>query len=356
MIETSRTGRRALVASALGGMIWAGLCSFGGTSEPKPASATSAPSGAEAAAPAPLEWSVSPDGEWLAVSSARGRRDQYDAWVVAVADGAQRELEEVERAAPQLSFDDQGRLRLYTLDSARGTPALLWIDPGAGSVLESTRDRARIKTELEPLTHGWARVDERRTGDSTSPRRVEWPAQRARFELDPKRDVELALSEVEGVVYYSRRVGDQLRLVRRELRSGDETTLVVEGRGLQMWRLTADGRSVALVERGIESRVRVIDAQSGALVAGPWLGDGIEWAPGGGSRHLVLTSGGQRRLVDTLLDKTHTAGAWEHFAVLDDGRIVAEVEHEIVLLDAELREVRVLFQRPVDAAQAARER
>jgi hypothetical protein len=350
MIETSRTGRRALAASVLGGVLWCGLCSFGGVSEPGLVRR------AEAPLRAPLEWSLSPDGEWLAISAARGRRDQYDAWVVAVADGAQRELEQVERAAPQLCFDELGRLRLYTVDAARGTPALLWIDPGEGSVLDSTRDRTRIRTELEPLVHGWARVEARRSDDGLAPRRVEWPAHPARFELDPKRDVELALSEVEGVVHYTRRVGDQLRLVRRDLRHGSETTLVVEGRGLLTWRLSEDGRSVALVERGVESRIRVIDAASGALVAGPWLGEDVEWAPGGGSRHVVMTIGPQRRLVDTLLDKSQPAGAWERFAVLDDGMVVAEVEQELVLFDAELTEVRVLFQRPDDGAQVARER
>jgi dipeptidyl aminopeptidase/acylaminoacyl peptidase len=345
MIDSSALGRRALGVSALGAVLCFGLCSFGGTG-----SAGGGPSGSPA-----LEWSVSPDGDWLAVSSARGRQELYDAWVIAVEDGGVRELSEVERAAPQIAFDARNRMRVYTLDSERGTPLLTWADPRSGEVLEGTRDRSRIRAELQtPLEHGWARVEQRRVGQSTTARRVEWPAERLKFELDAKRDVELAVSSLPGVVLYSRRVGDQLRLVRRELSSASEQTLVAEGRGLTDWAWSEDGRAVAVHERGIDSRVRVIDAQSGALIAGPWLGDSVEWAPGGGSRFLTLEQAGQRRLVDTLLGAMHDAGAWRSFRMLADGQVIAQVEHQLVLLDAELSEARVLFDAAVSTAATER--
>jgi dipeptidyl aminopeptidase/acylaminoacyl peptidase len=345
MIDSSAVGRRALGASALGAVLCLGLCSFGGTGS----------AGGGASALPALAWSVSPDGEWLAVSAARGRQEQYDAWVIAVDDGGVRELNEVERAAPQIAFDARNRMRIFTLDSERGTPLLTWADPRSGAVLEGTRDRSRIRAELEtPLEHGWARVEQRRVGQSTTARRVEWPAERLKFELDAKRDVELAVSSLPGVVLYSRRVGDQLRLVRRELNSSAEQTLVADGRGLTDWTWSEDGRAVAVHEQGIDSRVRVVDAQSGALIAGPWLGDSVEWAPGGGSRFLMIEQAGQRRLVDTLLGATHDAGAWQSFRMLSDGHVIAQVEHQLVLLDAELSEVRVLFDAALPTAQTER--
>lgn len=347
MIDSSVLGRRALGASALGAVLCLGLCSFGGTGSA---------GGGSSALPA-LEWSVSPDGDWLAVSAARGRQDQdqYDAWVIAVDDGGVRELSEVERAAPQIAFDARNRLRVYTLDSERGTPLLTWADPRSGEVLEGTRDRTRIRAELQtPLEHGWARIEQRRVGQSTAARRVEWPAERMKFELDAKRDVELAVSSLPGVVLYSRRVGDQLRLVRRELSTSAEQTLVAEGRGLIDWAWSEDGRAVAVLEQGIDSRVRVVDAQSGALIAGPWLGDSAEWAPGGGSRFLTIEQAGQRRLVDTLLGATHDAGAWRSFRMLADGHVIAQVEQQLVLLDSELSEVRVLFDAAAPTAQTER--
>lgn len=351
MIESRGAARRAASASALGAVLCAGLCSLGGTS-----AAGGAPASGDAVVAPALEWSVSSDGRYLAVSASRGRKDQYDGWVVSIEDGAVRELGEVERAAPQLAFDERGWLRIYTIDAERGTPALLWADPSSGAVLEQTRDRARIRSELEPLERGWARVDRRRSADRELARRVEWPDQRIQFELDSKRDVELAISDEPGVVFYARRVGDQLRLVRRELLTGAESTLVTEGRGLSAWSVSSDGRAVALHERGLESRVRVIDAASGALLAGPWLGDGVEWATGGGARRLIVSSGDRRRLMDILLDKEQPAGDWRNFAVLADGSVVAEVERELVLLDAQLSEVRVLFQGPQIAPRAAQAR
>lgn len=349
MIESRGAARRAAGASALGAVLCAGLCGFGGS-----APGGGAPVGGEALAAPALEWSVSSDGRFLAVSAPRGRKDQHDAWVVSIEDGVVRELEQVERAAPQLSFDERGWLRIYTVDAERGTPALQWTDPGTGAVLEQTRDRGRIRSELEPLECGWASVERRRSADRLVARRVDWPERRTHFELDSKRDVELAISEAPGVVFYTRRVGDQLRLVRRELRDASETILVAEGRGLSDWRVSSDGRAIALRERGLESRVRVIDGASGALIAGPWLGDGVEWAPGGGARSLVIVRGDQRRLLDILLDKEQLAGDWENFAVLADGSVVAEIERELVLLDSQLAEIKVLFQGSQVAPQAAR--
>jgi len=345
MIDSSVLGRRAAVASTLGAVLCLGLCSFGGVG---------GAAGGASTVPA-LEWSVSPDGGWLAVSSARGRQETYDAWVIAVEDGGVRELDEVERAAPQIAFDANNRLRVYTLDAERGTPLLTWADPRSGAVLEGTRDRTRIRAELEaPLEHGWARVEQRRSGQTLAARRVEWPAERVKFELDAKRDVELATSSLAGVVVYSRRVGDQLRLVRRELSSAAENTLVAEGRGLVDWAWSEDGRAVAVHERGIDSRVRVVDAASGALIAGPWLGESVEWAPGGGSRFLVIGQAGQRRLVDTLLGESHDTGAWRSFRMLSDGHVIAHVEQQLVLLDADMAEVRVLFDVASPTAQTER--
>jgi len=345
MIDSSVSGRRALGASALGAVLCLGLCSFGGAGG----------SGGGASALPALEWSVSPDGDWLAVSAARGRQEQYDAWVIAVENGGVRELSEVERAAPQIVFDARNRMRVYTLDSERGTPLLTWADPRSGEVLEGTRDRSRIRAELQtPLEHGWARIEQRRVGQSTAARRVEWPAERMKFELDAKRDVELAVSALPGVVLYSRRVGDQLRLVRRDLSTSAEQTLLAEGRGLIDWAWSEDGRAVAVREQGVDSRVRVVDAQSGALIAGPWLGDSVDWAPGGGSRFLTIEQAGRRRLVDTLLGAAHEAGAWRSFRMLSDGHVIAQVEQQLVLLDAEFSEVRVLFDAAAPKAQAER--
>jgi len=345
MIETSHTGRRAVIASAGVALTCLGLCGFGGT--------TAVPGGLSATVgantPTPLEWSVSPDGEWLAVSASRGRKDQYDAWLVSIDDGASRELTDVERVSPQLGFDAAGRLRLYLLDDARGLPSLVWTDPRSGDVLESTRDRARIRRELEPLAHGWARLDERKIGDVTHPRKVEWPAQRLRFELDSKRDGRLAVSDIPGIVFYSRKIGDQLRLVRRDMRTENDTTLVAEGRGLAEWSVASDGREIAVVERVLNGRVRVIDAATGSLVAGPWTGDEVEWLEGAESRYLAIRTGDQRLVVDTLRDKLLPTVEWRQIRALDDGSFVVEQEQQIVHFDMDFGEPRVLFQRAVDS-------
>lgn len=334
MIESRGAALRAASASACAALC-AVLCSFSGVG--------TGAGGASSAAPV-LEWSVSADGRHVAISAARGRASQYDAWLVSVADGAVRELEEVERAAPQLEFDAAGRLRVYTLDAERGTPALVWFDPASLEVLDSTRDRARIRAELEPLEHGWARVSTRRVGERNVARRVDWPEQRKHFALDSKRDVELSVAESEGVVFYTRRVGDQLRLVRRDLRNDSERTLVAEGRGLVAWQVSRDGRSVAVVERSGESRIRVLDAESGQLVAGPWLGDEAAWAPGESARCLIVSSGERRQVIDVLLGKQHEAGDWTRLAALSDGSYVVQIERDLVLLDSNLSERRVLFQ------------
>ncbi len=334
MIESRGAALRAAGSSACVALC-AVLCSFSGVGAGSGGGATAAPA---------LEWSVSADGRHLAVSAARGRSGQYDGWVVSVADGAVRELPQVERASPQLCFDGAGRLRIYTLEPERGTPAVLWTDPASGQVLESTRDRARIKTELEPLEGGWARVTTRRVGERNVARRVEWPAQRKNFELDAKRDFELALSELEGVVFYTRRVGDQLRLVRRDLRSDAERTLVAEGRGLTSWQVSRDGRAVVVAERGGESRIRVVDSETGSLIAGPWLGDEAVWAPGESARSLVVSNGAQRKLIDIVLGKQHDAGDWARIEALSDGSYVVQIERDVLLVDSNLNERRILFQ------------
>lgn len=345
MIDSRGAARRAAGSSACAALC-AVLCSFTGVG---------ASAGAGGSAAPPLEWSVSADGRHLAVSTSRGRSNQYDAWLVSIGDGVVRELEQVERAAPQLEFDDAGRLRIYTVDAERGTPALVWTDPTSGELLESTRDRARIRAELDPLEFGWARLATRRVGERTVARRVEWPAERKSFELDSKRDVELAVAELEGVVFYTRRVGDQLRLVRRDLRTEVERTLVAEGRGLFAWRPSRDGRAVAIAERGGESRIRVIDAESGNLIAGPWLGEEVEWAPGESARCLIVSNGKRRQLIDILLDKQQEAGDWTRLEALSDGSYVVQIERDLVLLDANLGEPRVLFQGASVAPSPARE-
>ena len=302
---------------------------------------------------AALDYQVSPDGAWLAVSSARRGDPEARAWLVPIDDGELRPLESTVVADAGLVWDSQGRLRVQVVDRARGVPELRWLDPATQQVLESTRDRDRMRTELSAGA-SWASIEERKGSEGRVVHDVEWLAKKQHYEFSMRKDGSCQVSTRPGLVFHELRAGAQTLLVRRDMESGESKELTHLDAATLEWSLAPDGVGVLLLEAGTERRARVIDAEGGELLHGPWVVDEARWIEGAGSRYLGLTRGARRVVLDTLRDREvdfgADDGAWPRVVALDDGRFVVDEGARIALWSAELRPQRTLFERDLALA------
>lgn len=306
--------------------------------------------------PAPvLSSHVSPDGQWLAVACAGRGGVAPRAWIVALDDGAVRTLDQLALVDDQIGWDASSRLRVRVLDRERGLPEMRWIDAQSGQTLETTRDRARMRAELA-AGGSWAVIDERKCSDGRVAPSVTWSANGRKLELPPRKDGGCQVGAVPGIVYHAQRSGSGEVLVRHDMHSGASRELAQLERATVSWSLSADGRGVLLVETGNERRARVIDADTGMLLHGPWVVDGARWIEGADGRYLGLTRGSRRTVLDTLRDREADfgveEGAWPRIVALDDGRFVVDDGARITLCDDDLATQRELFERSTALAVA----
>ncbi len=313
----------------------AGTCAFARAADP-----SGAPTPAKT-----LSYTISPDGAALAVVSG-GAGVGAHAWVVAIDDGSVLALDDAPLATSEPAWDARGYLRIQVLDRARGVPEMRWIDTRTREVIDSTRDRERMRDELASSA-SWAALEDKKCADGHVARSVLWIKKDRRLELE-RTDGDAQVCSVPGIVFHELKSGAERLLVKRDMASGVCKTIARLDESALDWRVSADGRGILLLESGSDRRARVIDTGTGMLVHGPWLVDSACWIDGADGRYVGLTRSTQRIVVDTLRDREIDFGAveseWPRMVALADGRFVVDEGARIVLRDSELAPVRTLFE------------
>ena len=104
--------------------------------------------------------------------------------------------------------------------------------------------------------------------------------------------------------------------------------------------------------------MRILDAQSGTLLDGPWVTTEPRWIEGCDGRYFAGVRGGQRVLFDLLRDREvsmgRDEGPWPEVTATEDGRFLVENDREVALYSADFRRERCVFYAPVEPAVAAR--
>jgi hypothetical protein len=293
----------------------------------------------------PVRYSLAPDGGWVALWTRTSSNELARVWAVSVDDGRVRTFDDLELAGDSIGWDDEGNLRVQVVDPARALSEMRWIDPDTGRVVDSTRDRERMRRELsdEP----WASVQSRSLADGTTTFTVVRADGKDLLEVSGAEGTHCVVAERPGLVFHSTVSDDVVELTAVDLEHESERRFAqLAASSLLSWTPSPTGRGVLLLESGLERRARVIDSARGMLLHGPWRADEASWVEGAGGRYIALTRGPRHVVYDTLRDReVELVGhddRWPRLIALEDGRFVLESELRIEVRDADLRLVRVL--------------
>jgi hypothetical protein len=286
---------------------------------------------------------VSPDERWLSVSwTAAG----VHAWAVPLSDGEARELAQVaDNGAATLAWDAESRLRYEWIDLKQGWRELRWLDPQSGAIERFTRDRESIRTELRTPQVAWATVDERRSSSGKLTRTVQWRAQKRKLEIVTQGESTLQIVDAPGVLFYSEREIDHVRVFRCDVASGARREVARSSAPVLRWSATEDGRELLVCESGADQRARVVDAAQGTLIDGPWGFAEARWLDPRSGRYIAVSDGARLYLIDTLRDlelaTSFTQWPWMH--ALADGRFLVAESGEVRIYDNALQPLGTLF-------------
>lgn len=306
-----------------------------------------------------LEAALSPDGRWVAVSGARGWSDETRCWIVPLENGVPLEIADTQPHGSQtIAWDASGHARVEVVNRELGVPEMRWIEPATGETVRLTRDRDAMRLELRAATLEWGTVQERRTPDGRTLRIVRWTAEGSHIDLESVGDSRITLSPQAGAGFFTATRGGATYLTRFDIAAGTQRDIVQSGALELEWRCSSDGRKLLVSEGGLEHRVRIVDAQAGTLLDGPWVATEPRWIEGCDGRYFAGVRGGQRVLFDLLRDREvsmgRDEGAWPEVTALPDGRFLVENDREVALFNADFRRERCVFFAPVDTAVAGR--
>jgi hypothetical protein len=295
--------------------------------------------------PPPLTLSVSPDEQWLAVAWIAEGATTARVWSVPLARGDAREFAKVPASgASSLAWSSDGLLRMEWVDAKQGLRELRWSDPASGKVLRATHDREEIRTTLASSNGSWATVEEKHPGSKTV-RTVQWPAEKLELDVVTLGESEFQLSPIPGVVFYSERLEDGVHLYRTEVATGSRREVARSDAPGFRWSASDDGGELLLCESGGDPRSRVIDAEQGTLIDGPWTVADTRWLQGGAGRYVFANDGARSYLIDTLRDRELSLPSepWGWLWPLDDGRFLVEQGGRVLACDSSLEIVETLF-------------
>jgi len=296
-----------------------------------------------------IAYEVAPNGEWLVAWSREHGDGIGRAWLVTLDDGSTRSLDHLALSDGAPGWDGQNHLRVQIVDRELGVPEMQWIDVETQSVVASTRDRARMRDELDGSAASWANIERKKLIAGRVAHRVTARGGGRQFELSGGDDVDCQISTEVGVVFYSTRNGPVVELFRHDIANDDTRRFAQLDASLVGWSIAPSGDGALLVESCHERRARVIDTASGMLLHGPWMADDAAWVEGAGGRYIALTRGPRKIVYDTLRDReievASGGGDPPRLFALDDGRFVVESDGRIRLCDGDLRDVRTLFDR-----------
>ncbi|MCC7013227.1 MAG: hypothetical protein IT454_11750 [Planctomycetes bacterium] len=304
-----------------------------------------------------LEAQLSPDQRWLAVTGAHAADSDVRAWIVPLGGGDAREIESiVSNGSRTLGWDAQSHLRLQVVDRELGVPELRWIDVDSGDVVRSTRDREEMRGELRGAPASWATVEEKKAGERKLVRTVQWRDARRKIEISTQGESQFQVVAAPGIVFYSVRAANETQIFRCDVASGARREVLRSDAPVITWSASEDGFKLLLVEQGNEQRARVVDAQSGSLLHGPWMVAKAIWISGDEGRYLAATVGPRLVVIDVLRDRELDTPfeSWPWMTALADGRFVVEDDTDVRLFDADFGLQRVLLSSPKSPETAAR--
>ncbi len=306
-----------------------------------------------------LDAALSPDGRWVAVSGSRGWSGEARCWIVPVENGVPIEIEDAQpHGAQTLTWDASGNARVEVVNRELGVPEMRWINPATSETVRFTRDRDAMREELRASTTEWGTVHERHVPDGRTLRIVRWTSEGSHVDLESIGDSRITLSPQPGAGFFTSTRGGATYLTRFDMTNGTQRDIVQSGSLDLEWRASSDGRKLLVSEGGLEHRVRILDAQSGALVDGPWVTTEPRWIEGCDSRYFAGVRGGQRVLFDLLRDREVSMGRDEgpspEVTATEDGRFLVENDREVALYSADFRRERCVFYAPGESAVAGR--
>ena len=266
------------------------------------------------------DFQPSPDGRWVALTCAPERGRELGVWLVDLEDGLPRPVEGGFRSNPSgLVWSDDSQLGI---DFASRITGRHWVDPESRAVVR-VDGAARARAD-RALQGGWAIVKERvQRGERV--RIVEWAARGLSVELSADEGHDAHVSRLPGVVFHSVFERNTERIFRHDLETGraDEVHEIESDEDRSRWSVSSDGSTLWVQD---DQRQRIIDAETGETLVGPWVSGAFTWLETEGSRFGRLETGGHIYLVDVVLDRQVYLGASGSFGaelrVLADGRFL----------------------------------
>jgi len=264
------------------------------------------------------EFRPSPDGRWVAMTCIPERGREVGVWLLGLEGGPPRAVDGGFPSRPSgLAWNDEGQLGI---DFESRTTGRHWIDPETREVV-AVEGRARARAQ-RTLAGGWASVQERKQRGERS-QVVEWVGEGVSVELSAEPGHTARVTALPGVVFHSERVLGIERIFRHDLASGQTEEVHQIESDHPQWSVSPDGRALWVQD---DRRQRIVDAEHGDDLAGPWVRGSLAWIEERGSRFARLETGGHEYLIDLLLDREVHLGeegsAGTQLCVVPDGRFL----------------------------------
>lgn len=293
--------------------------------------------------------SASPDGRWLAVHAMRYADGDFRTgrvWTISI-DGSGTVVE-ANGSNWITGWDADGSLKTTGQDGKRALRQT--VDPATGAVRSAVAYDPFAENHFHDGTYYpyWAGPNPMPLVQQSGKfaRTVTWKAR------DITRRIEtigvLAICRLPGIVWYS---PDGRRVVRLDFATGEERALYESPTPITRCYASTNGARLMLHS---DRRTRLLDAATGALLAGPWESFQVFWANGSSDdgRFVRVTLDGHDTVIDSQtgrtveLAKTERLGrfGYVHTKALADGRLVLlDKNGRIDLYDAAGSFVRHLY-------------